>query len=112
LAALNKGLEPELVELYFKLHLLNELGHKPHLKTESAAKYYFSFSGGKVSSERTAESVAISQDEIKLWRLVEDYPLGQVAKVKGIGQAASHSLGMLNRFYDYLYDKRFKSAEI
>ena len=100
LNGLNSGLEPELVELYFKLHLLNELGHRPELKTEAAASYYFSFESGKVVAERTAEAVPMSEDEIKLWRLALDYPLGQIAKVKGIGKAAQGSLLILSRFYD------------
>lgn len=112
LKALNHGLPPEVVELYFKLHLLDEMGHRPDLGAPAATRHYFNFESGRVGSQREANSSSIDRDEIKLWRLLLDYPLARIAKVKGVGEAAQNSLGIIDRFYDYLFGKRFKAAEI
>ena len=112
LMALDGGLQPPLVELYFKLHLLEEMGHQPHLKTTPAQKYYFSLAAGRVVTNRQAGAMPLSENEIKLWRLLLDYPLRQIAGVKRVGEAASSSLNIIDHFYDYLFGKRFKSSEI
>ncbi|MBI4101015.1 DNA repair protein RecO [Candidatus Microgenomates bacterium] len=115
LSDLDKGIEPALVELYFKLHLLRLLGHKPNLdvKEASGRHYYFNVETGAVATAASGRGYSnMAADHIKLWRLMLDYPLSAVAKVRGVAQAAADTLPIANDFYDYLYGIRFKSAEI
>lgn len=122
LAGLDAGSEPALVELYFKLQLLEHLGYRPNLeqcmqsKEEIAEHKHYAFSseaGGLVESRFAGEAQPkIGQDHIKLWRLVLQYPLGKLGTVGGTSKAAAESLPIANDFYDYLFGKRFKSAEI
>lgn len=64
---------------------------------------------GGISNE---QGERLSQDEVKLMRLLFDFPLKQVAKVKGIDTPSMRLLSILNRFYDHHFSQRFKSAEI
>lgn len=122
LKALNEGIVPELVELYFKLRLLDMLGYRPNLEQcmqskqeiDERKKYRFSSeAGGLVEQDLGNPSQPkITQDHIKLWRLTLQHPLSKLAKIGGTAQAAEQSLPIANDFYDYLFGKRFKSAEI
>lgn len=122
LGHLDEGYAPEVVELYFKLHLLDILGYKPELARcmESSAeivagkRYYFSAKhGGLVESAYAADATAaIGEDHIKLWRLSFSQPLAKVAQVGGVEQAARESIAICNDFYDYLFGKRFRASEI
>lgn len=122
LSSLDKGYAPVLVELYFKLHLLKELGYQPELTQAVKAReeilagkrYFFNTQTGGVSgdAELAAEATPISSSHIKLWRLVFDYPLDRISRIGSVEQAARESLPIANDFYDYLFGKRFKSSEI
>ncbi len=122
LASLDQGLSPYLTELWFKLRLLDELGYRPNLaqcmksRAEIIAgkRYVFSASSGGVIEARYAgpEDPPIGDDHIKLWRVLQTFPLVKVAKLGGADKAATESLPVANDFYDYLFGKRFKSSEI
>jgi hypothetical protein len=112
LAALDAGLEPAFVELYFKLHLLEQLGHKPDLGRlikPHGPNIYLDLESGLVNNKGGEK---LKLDELKLMRLLYDFPLNQVAKVKGIGPASSRLLEVIDRFYSQQFSQRFKSSEI
>ncbi len=119
---LNEYAETNVTELYFKLHLLDILGYRPDLNKcmEShdeikAGMYYFfsSEKGGFVHEQHgNGHEPNITTNHIKLWRLVYDYPLTKLEKIKGAGDAAQETMPILDDFYSYLFGKRFKSAEI
>ncbi|MBI3984122.1 DNA repair protein RecO [Candidatus Microgenomates bacterium] len=122
LAELNDGVDPVVVELAFKLQLLDQLGYRPnleqcvksHAEIEAGKRYFFSIEGGGLVevAHAVAENPHITEDHIKLWRLLLEYRAGKLATVKGVVTAAAESLPIANDFYDYLFGKRFKSAEI
>lgn len=122
LAALNSGIYPQVVELGYKLKLLDLLGYRPNLgqsiKTHkpviSGQAYSFSHEGGGLAEKAQASvtSPTLSEDEIKLWRLLLQFPFTKVAGVKGVNKVASASLAVIDDFYAYTFDKRFKSSEI
>ena len=122
LNALNDNLEPVVVELWYKLRLLDQLGYRPNLEQSvssreeiiAAQSYTFSHeSGGLVEASASAHANPnIGEDHIKLWRLLLEYSPVKLATVGGVKQAAVDSLPIANDFYDYLFGKRFKSAEI
>jgi len=119
---LDSGTDPALGELYFKLKLLDILGYRPDLskcmesleEIEAGKRYFFSAEKGGVVEKPYAKvgHPEITTDHIKLWRLVLDYPLSSLAKIRNVAQAASQSLPVADEFYDYLFGKRFKAAEI
>ncbi len=60
---------------------------------------------------RTAESSAIDQHQIKLWRLIFAHPLSDIRRVDGAEQLAETGIQLCNNFYDELFGKRFKSLQ-
>lgn len=121
-SALNQHKETKLTELYFKLHLLDILGYRPdlskcmasHDEIQAGMHYFFSSErGGFVQAKHgNGHEPKITTNHIKLWRLIYDYPLAKLQKVKGAGEAARETMPILDEFYNYLFGKRFKSAEI
>lgn len=119
---LDEGYPPEVAELYFKLRLLDILGYKPDLsrcvasqvEITASKRYFFSSEhGGLIESEYARdETAAIGADHIKLWRLSFTQPLSKLVDIGGVEQAARESMGICNDFYDYLFGKRFRAAEI
>lgn len=121
LSALDGGISPSLIELWFKLRLLTELGYEPDLaqniKSQAeigANRQYFSpSSGGLVSrAELHSKTQEITEDHLKLWRLIQALPINKISKIGGTEKAAKESLPIANDFYDYLFGKRFHSSEI
>lgn len=122
LAALNDNLSPILVELFFKLRLLDQLGYRPNLEQSvssreeimAARSYTFSHEGGGLveASASPHANPNIGEDHIKLWRLLLQYSPAKLATIGGVEQAAIDSLPIANEFYDYLFGKRFKASEI
>lgn len=121
-SGLNEFSETHITELYFKLHLLDILGYRPdlskcmqsHDEIEAGKHYFFSSERGGFVHEQhgNGHEPKITTNHIKLWRLIYDYPLAKLQKVKGAGEAASDTMPILDDFYNYLFGKRFKSAEI
>lgn len=121
-SALNVYAKTNVTELYFKLHLLDILGYRPdlskcmasHDEIKAGTHYFFSSERGGFVHEQhgNGHEPKITTNHIKLWRLIYDYPLAKLQKVKGAGEAAGETLPILDEFYNYLFGKRFKSAEI
>lgn len=122
LSLLNQSKNLPVVELYFKLQLLDLLGYKPNLEQcmvsldeiEAGKHYFFSSEKGGFIERRhgNGHEPKITTEHIKLWRMVFDYPPEKLVSIKGSDQAASETLPVLDDFYNYLFGKRFRSAEI
>jgi DNA repair protein RecO (recombination protein O) len=110
-----------LLELAFKLRLLNGLGYHPYLDgctvchtATSDVDYYFSLSAGGIVDANCVidRSHPLSLNQIKLWRLILAHPLEQVKGLTGAEAEAATTLLLANDFYDYTFGKRFISQEL
>lgn len=104
-----------LSELTFKLNLLQELGYSPDLYVDSseASNLRFDIEHGKITSHNdTSLSLSIEEDSVKLWRLLLVRKVKDVARIKGVEEAATASLPVLDKFIEHQFGKRFKSAEL
>lgn len=111
---------PKVVELAFKLKLLDVLGQRPQLETtfdsnqpvHAGTPYNFDLSHGGLLESNQEDSNALSPEAVKLWRLCLRYDISEVVKISGSQQAATDSLGVCNRFYEYMYNSRFTADTI
>ncbi len=110
-----------LLELGFKLRLLDALGYHPHLdgctnchRTDGDVDYFFSLSSGGLtcSAHVTDRLRGMGHNEIKLWRLLLDHSTSQVSHLAGAAEASARTLPIVNDFYDYTFGKRFISQEL
>ncbi len=117
------GLEqPDVVlELWFKLQLLDRLGYRPGLNscivcntTDSSREYLFDVELGGIVDQACATpgSLALSHDQIKVWRLMLNRSLQDIRRIKQVNALAVEALPICNAFYDYTFGKRFRSAEV
>jgi DNA repair protein RecO (recombination protein O) len=107
------------LELWFKLRLLDVLGHRPDLagcmicgSDDAADRYYFNNElGGLVdSAHKTAANLELSQQQIKLWRLMFGHDFDTIRRVPEAGELAAGSLGVINGFYHYTFGRTFHSS--
>lgn len=105
-----------VVELFFKLRLLDSLGYHPRLdgcsicgESDAEMQYFFVPEiGGIVDGACTSSRLfPMEINRIKLWRLMLSHPLVQVRRLHGAGPLAIQSLEACNNFYDYTFGKRF-----
>jgi DNA repair protein RecO (recombination protein O) len=105
-----------VLELFFKLRLLDALGYKPGLDGCSicggrgaAAEYFFVPELGSIVDDAcvTYRQLPMSASQIKLWRLMLSHPLEQLRRLEGVVEQAATSLGICHLFYDYTFGKRF-----
>ncbi len=110
-----------VLELWFKLHLLDRLGYRPQLDAcivcdtaDNRRDYLFSPELGGIVDKgcSSAGNQAMSHDQIKLWRLMLDYSLSDIRRVGQASELSTSSLPICNGFYDYTFGKRFRSAEV
>lgn len=108
-----------IVELYFKLRLLDSLGYRPQLKgcsicglVQPEANYFFVLEIGGIVDATCAhdQRFPLSLSQIKLWRFMLGHPLDQVRRLGDIQLIAVASLKACNYFYDYTFGKRFEAA--
>ena len=120
LAALRAGSEPQLVELFFKLRMLADLGYEPQLSgchtcaaADPLVRYYFDPNAASLydESHRPVGAPEISIPVIKLWRLSLTRPLGDVLATHALEQAET-SLVIINNMYSQLFGRRFKAEAL
>lgn len=108
----------KLLELFFKLRLLEALGYRPQLSgcticqsNDPETQYFFvSEIGGIVDATCSRDQrFPMSLNQIKLWRLMMTQPLPQVRRLAGAADLAKASLEVCNYFYDYTFGKQFTS---
>lgn len=105
----------ELLELWYKLRLLDILGYRPDLATsDPEANYRFNPDTGTLIPTVTAPagSLVINKDQIKLWRLALQHDYSVLARVEDGQIVARGSLPLIDAFYDYTFGRRFKSGEV
>jgi DNA repair protein RecO (recombination protein O) len=116
LHALDEDGDGSLIELWFKLRLVSQLGYRPDLTACSIcgehsgdANYYFSPERGGILDEtcRDASSRAMSAETIKLWRLLLDHPYATMSRITGARQIAAGSLVDCDEFYQYHLGRAF-----
>jgi DNA repair protein RecO (recombination protein O) len=108
--ALDQNGRNSLLELWFKLRLLNSLGYRPELsgcmvcgRHDPALEYRFDPALGGISCAADATSTAtpISLEAVKLWRLLSDYPYATVSQIPGAPELATATLSLCNEFYEH-----------
>jgi DNA repair protein RecO (recombination protein O) len=117
LEALDQGIDAGAVELYFRLHLLDSLGYRPVLdecvichRTPGGNLRFDPEAGGVVGSECHAGALAQSFPQVQLavWQSALANELVPWAQ---LGEGAP-ALAVLEQFYNYLFGKQFKAAQL
>lgn len=109
--------DPLLVELWFKLRLLNLLGQAPRLDRDSTNTLlqegqHYSFDVRQGSLNRISSSGNISPETIKLWRLIAGHDPESLQKVARVGELAAGSIDLIDRFILEQSGMHFKAAEM
>lgn len=110
----------EVLELWFKLRLLDVLGYRPGLEDcmkchqkKSEDDYYFSDNLGGIVCRRCKGSIgsSIGIDQIKLWRLMLSNNIDGVRNISKVNKLAAEGLMICNQFYEYTFGKQFRSEK-
>jgi DNA repair protein RecO (recombination protein O) len=105
-----------LMQLWFKLNLLNTLGYRPDLTecslcdaSDQATKYYLSASSGSLVCMRhdPKDAVFISMAGIKLWRLIFDNPYVTIAKIDQAEAISYETLPACDLLYEHHLGRTF-----
>lgn len=120
-AALAGGPADAVLELWFKLRLLDRLGYRPelgacvvcHTPTAEDRRYFFNPELGGIVDEscRAPGNLPLTPAQIKLWRLALDQPLATVRRIAAAPELATATLPPCDQFYDYIFGRRFRSDE-
>ena len=117
LGALDAGATGPVIELWFKLRLLETLGYRPELagciicgQNTPDISYAFSTErGGLVcQADSSPLDTAFSEMHIKFWRLLCDYPYATIAHIVGAPSLAASSLSLSDDFYDHHLGAAFR----
>lgn len=120
---LNKNSATSLLELYFKLKLIDTLGYRPelkncvicHKKIEHKQIYYFNCEhGGVVHGDcKDQGDLTTSWAEVKLWEhIFQASSIKLIAKIKDVNKIAESSLMIYENFYKEVFNYNFKSRKI
>jgi DNA repair protein RecO (recombination protein O) len=121
LRTLDDGSGGPLPELWFKLRLLNVLGYRPELERcvicglhDPEAVYAFSPDRGGIvcRADSMPTDLAMSNEAIKLWRLLSDYPFATISQIIGAPQLAATSLPACDAFYEHHLGRSFKPGTV
>jgi DNA repair protein RecO (recombination protein O) len=119
LAALDTTGTSALLEIWFKLRLANELGYHPQLdgcvvcgESNVGASYFFSAERGGIvdTTCRSIGDIELSQNTIKLWRLMMTQSFKTISAVAGAEQLANDSLTACDTFYEFHLGRAFKPS--
>lgn len=117
LGALDAGAGGPVIELWYKLRLLDTLGYRPELsgctvcgESGESASYHFSAERGGIvcHADSSAIDPTMSALQIKFWRLLCDYPYGTIAHIAGAHELATASLPLCDSFYEHHLGRAFK----
>jgi DNA repair protein RecO (recombination protein O) len=110
-----------LLELYYKLRLLDHLGYHPGLDacavcgaSDPTGGFWFNPEHGGIVDDAHAGEIdwELSVPKIKLWRQVLARPWSTVSQISEANELAAASLPVCDGFYDYLFGARFKSKQV
>jgi|SRR6185369_6077154 len=117
LEALNAGATGELIELWFKLRLLDTLGYRPELggcvicsRHDENTSYSFSAERGGIVCHADAAPFdpQMSPSQIKFWRLLSDYPYNTIAQIADASALAATTLPLCDGFYEHHLGRAFR----
>lgn len=117
LTSLDGGAGGPLIELWFKLRLLDILGYRPELsgcvvcgEAGEETKYHFSAQAGGIvcHPDSNALDPAMSAMQIKFWRLLCDYPYGTISHIADAADLAAATLEFCDAFYEHHLGRAFK----
>jgi DNA repair protein RecO (recombination protein O) len=110
LRTLEAGTDGPLLELWFKLRLLDTLGYRPELgacaicsRHDTETAYHFDVNRGGIAcgADAAPGSALMSQPAIKLWRLLANYPYATVHQIAQGETLATDTLPLCDSFYEY-----------
>lgn len=105
LSSYHQGVDRSIVEVWFMLSVLKQLGQQPDLVSDSNGVALNAELRYRLRPEegvlQMVEEGDIGSDEIKFWRLVNRITPEGLAMVKGANQAAEGGLSELRLFFDY-----------
>lgn len=114
---IDEGTSGALLELWFKLRLLNLLGYHPELGRcivcgahQPDANYLFSIEKGGIVCSADADATArpIGTSAIKLWRLLSDYTYVTIALISDAASIAADTLDICDGFYEHHLGRAFR----
>jgi DNA repair protein RecO (recombination protein O) len=117
LGAINDGSADALIELWFKLRLLDTQGYRPELghcvicgQNSPEAAYAFSPDRGGIvcRSDSGPLDAPMTAPQIKFWRLLSDYPYATISQIAGAQALAIHTLPLCDTFYEHHLGKAFR----
>ncbi len=117
LQAVNEGAGGPLIELWYKLRLLQLAGFRPELthcvicgQANGEVVYQFDAAHGGIVCDTCALPGArpVSTTSIKLWRLLSDYPYVTISQIAGGPSLASASLPACDEFYEHHIGRAFR----
>jgi DNA repair protein RecO (recombination protein O) len=106
----------ELIELGFKLRLLNILGYLPVLSAcvvcgydKEDGNYYLNTELGGIVDDKCRGTLdfEMNNSAIKLWRLALMLPLSKLEDIVGAENIALTTLDYCDSFYEYQFGKRY-----
>lgn len=121
LRAIDGGATGPLVELWYKLRLLELSGLRPELEhclicgqDDGSSQYRFDAARGGIVCGSCATAVARPMDvkTIKLWRLICDQPYAIVSRIEGSEALATASLAACDEFYEHHIGRSFRPGII
>jgi len=116
LRCIEEGATGPLIELWFKLRLLNVAGYRPELmqcvicgQASDNLVYQFDAARGGIvcPADAAATSRPIDTRTIKLWRLLSDHPYATVRQIQEAEGLATASLLLCDEFYEHHIGKAF-----
>lgn len=118
---LDTGTTNSLLELWFKLRLLNILGYQPELTTcticstqDPESIYAFSPARGGIvcQSDTTPGDYPMNPNTIKFWRLLSAHPYNIAAAVNQAETLAKDTLAVCDAFYEHHLGRAFRPTEL
>ena len=115
--ALDDSAAGPVLELWFKLRLLDTLGYRPELATcavcgrhDAATAYLFDPARGGITCQSDASATARPMDQaaIKLWRLLSDYPYATIAQIADAPALSAATLEICDEFYEHYLGRAFR----
>jgi DNA repair protein RecO (recombination protein O) len=116
---LEAGVSGPLLELWFKLRLLELAGFRPELtqclvcsRHDSDTEYHFDAARGGIVCTDDAGAIARPMPIaiIKLWRILSDHPYATVRQITGASDHAAASLRDCDEFYEHHLGRSFSAS--
>jgi DNA repair protein RecO len=95
------------------LQILKASGVEPQITSSSQNKYYFNLSEGTVRPVAEGhESLLVTADVVKLWKVCLHYDIGTVNRINADDKVTRSSLDLLVGYIQYYTHKKLKSVKV